>query len=134
MNSFRKNLWGDIPKPDHLITPSNILKEQASILTEETKGLLVGEIKRELPGNNPFVVELRIKAPALNGYVHGVLEVKYGIELYPALVRGLAISESMTCSTQEEFEEALGKILSSDRVRQVIAALLAQVTEEAVPS
>jgi hypothetical protein len=133
MNSARKNLWGDLPKPDHLITPSSILKEQASILTEETKGLLVGETKRRTSEDGTFFIELNIRAPALNGYLYGVLEASHGIELYPVNVRSLA-SGSATCETQEAFEGLLGKILSSNQVKKVIASLLAQVREEAVPS
>ncbi len=36
MNSSRKNLWGDLPKPEHLITPSSILKERASLYPDSS--------------------------------------------------------------------------------------------------
>ncbi len=63
-----------------------------------------------------------------------MLEAEHSLEFYPVSVRSLALTEPTTCTTQEEFEDLLGEILSSDQVRKVISALLAQITEEAVPS
>jgi hypothetical protein len=40
----KKNLWGELPKPETIRTPYTILKEQASILSEITNGLLIGEV------------------------------------------------------------------------------------------
>jgi hypothetical protein len=146
----KKNLWGELPNPETIRTPYAILKEQASILSEITKGLLIGEVINNQE-DKFFVKILRIKAPSLNNYTYSVVEVKHLIQLYPVFVKNLT-SEPITKATdlidslvdvrlpglledqgykkylsEEEFEKALGKILSSQGVKQVISALLAQI-------
>jgi hypothetical protein len=151
-----KNLWGDLPKPETIRTPYTILKEQASILSEITNGLLIGEVINNQK-DKFFVNILRIKAPSLNNYTYSVVEVQYPIKLYPVFVKnltsdnfnnleknlmnaannplmsfvdygGLLVQQGYRkYSSEEEFENALGQILSSQEVKQVISALLAQI-------
>ena len=147
----KKNLWGELPKPETIRTPYTILKEQASILSEITNGLLLGEVINNQK-DKFFVLILRIKAPSLNNYTYSVVEVQHSIKLYPAFVKNLT-SDPITNATdfinslrvdlrhsglleeqgykkyssEEEFEKALGQILSSREVKQVISALLAQI-------
>lgn len=153
-----KNLWGELPNAEAIRTPYTILKEQGSILSKITHGLLIGEVV-QYQKDKLFVLILRIKAPSLNNYTYSVVEVQYSIKLYPVFVKNLA-SDSFkeldsweanklmggirtkstaeylgwlenqgdsTCSSEEEFENALGEILSSPEVKQVISALLAQI-------
>lgn len=147
----KKNLWGELPKTETIRTPYTILKEQASILSEITNGLLIGEVINSQ--NDKFFVKiLRIKAPSLNNYTYSVVEVQHLIQLYPVFIKNLT-SEPITKATalidslrfdvripglledqgykkyvsEEEFENALGQILSSKEVKQVISALLAQI-------
>jgi hypothetical protein len=141
-----KNLWGEIPKAEIKRTPYTILKEQASQLSRITNGLLIGDVYKNLKQNplasnliaqnNPsqsgyqerFVNILRIKAPSLNNYTYSVVQVEYPITLYPAKVRGLAVEDfSQECQNEEEFEQALGEILSSEPVKRAVSTLLAQI-------
>jgi hypothetical protein len=151
-----KNLWGDLPNIETLRTPYTLLKEQASILSEITKGLLIGEVIHNQK-DKLFVIILRIKAPSLNNYTYSVLEVQYPIQLYPVFVKNLAsdnfnnLEKNLMnaannplmsfvdyggflenqgynkCFSEEEFENALGEILSSPEVKRVISGLLAQI-------
>jgi hypothetical protein len=151
-----KNLWGDLPSIETIRTPYTLLKEQASILTEITKGLLIGEVIHNQK-DKLFVLILRIKAPSLNNYSYSVLEVQYPINLYPVFVKNFAsvnfnsVEKNLMntannplmslvdyggwlenqgyskCSSEEEFENTLGQILSSQEVKRVISALLAQI-------
>jgi hypothetical protein len=147
----KKNLWGELPNPETIRTPYTILKEQASILSEITNGLLIGEVINNQK-DKYFVNILRIKAPSLNNYTYSVVEVQHLIQLYPVFVKNLT-SEPITKATdlidslrfdvripgmledqgyekyssEEEFEKALGQILSSQGVKKVISALLAQI-------
>ena len=41
----KKNLWGKISGADDIVTPTQILKEQASQLTDLTKGILEGQVR-----------------------------------------------------------------------------------------
>ncbi|MEQ8999333.1 MAG: hypothetical protein RID53_22770 [Coleofasciculus sp. B1-GNL1-01] len=145
-----KDLWGDLPSAETIRTPYTILKEQASILTEKTNGLLVGEVKfgdvksspQFFPGRREvlvdpdsqetrlFVAYLRIKVPSLNNYTYSVLKIQYSLtDLYPVLVTSFAAAEDRECEckSEAEYENALGKILSSSDVKRVISSLLAQV-------
>lgn len=125
----KKNLWGELPNTETLRTPYSILKEQASILSEITNGLLIGEVN-SYPKENLFVMILRIKAPSLNNYTYSVVEVQHKIQLYPVFVMNLASDENQgfnQCSSEEEFEKALGQILSSQEIKKVISVLLAQI-------
>ncbi|MEQ9232960.1 hypothetical protein [Coleofasciculus sp. E2-BRE-01] len=147
-----KDLWGDLPSAETIRTPYTILKEQASILTEKTNSLLIGEVKsspqieypdrREYPGRREVLVDpdsqqtqffvsyLRIKIPSLNNYTYSVLQIQYPLpDLYPVWVTSFAAAEDRECEckTEAEYENALGNILSSSDVKRVISGLLAQV-------
>lgn len=152
----QKNLWGELPKTETIRTPYTLLKEQASILSEITNGLLIGEVTNA-QRDKFFVNILRIKAPSINNYTYSVVEVQYPIQLYPVFVKnltsdkfnnleknlmnaannplmgfvdpgGLLVQQGYNkYSSEEEFENALGEILSSQEVKQVISALLAQI-------
>ncbi|MDY6786329.1 MAG: hypothetical protein SW833_28055 [Cyanobacteriota bacterium] len=141
-----KDLWGEISQAKVLRTPYVILKEQASQLNQKTQGLLLGEVYKSIKQNqfkaslseqiNPkksrhqeqFVNILRIKAPSLNNYTYSVVQVEYPIALYPVKVEGFAVEGFLRmCNNEDEFEQALGEILSSEEVRKVISILLAQI-------
>lgn len=141
----KKDLWGDFPKTDTIQTPYTILKEQASLLDKKTNGLLIGEVKlsqsvefetslkvmfsEENQQNQSLVAFLRIQAPSLNNYTYSVVRVQYPMpQLYPVSVKSLAVEDfQRECSSKEEFEQTLGAILSSNEVKRVILALLAQI-------
>ena len=129
--TYPKNLWGDLPRVDQLRTPLSILKEQAATLGDLTDGLLVGEIERS-QFKQDFQVVLAIKAPLLNDYRYEVAEARYlATSLYPAHIKNLAARTSEAkCASEEEFELALGAILSSEEVRNAIIALLIQIRED----
>jgi hypothetical protein len=152
----KKNLWGELPNIETIRTPYTLLKEQASILSEITNGLLIAEVIHNQK-DNFFVMILRIKVPSLNNYTYSVVEVQHSIKLYPVFVNNLAsdnfnnLEKNLMiaaknplgsivdyggwlenhgyskCSSEEEFENALGQILSSQEVKRVISALLAQI-------
>jgi hypothetical protein len=127
-----KDLWGEIPSHETIRTPYTILKEQASLLTQKTNGLLIGEVSRDQKYNvskqREIQVTLLIKAPSLNNYTYWVLEVEHPIQLYPLSVQDLAgTNPLLDCSSEEEFEQALGNILSSQEIKRVISALLAEI-------
>jgi hypothetical protein len=172
----RKNLWGDIPNADELRTPYTLLKEQASLLTELTRGLLIGAIERsqyysdhlddmvalgfrsapqplgsslrsvqsgalgsfmreqhepdrkEQKEPKPIsMLYLKIKVPTLNNYTISLLKVTYPVELYPAGIFSLVDQAEKFCADEEAFERGIGEILSSQKVRRIVSALLSDV-------
>jgi len=125
-----KNLWGTLPIEPSVLAPVAILRQQGDLLARATDGLLITdtrvvqlEFDKYAPGG--FQVTMHLVATALNNYHFQILTVTHGIELYPAWV--VAEQERMECEDQDAFEEAVEKVLQSDRVHRAISGLLAQM-------
>jgi len=124
----QKSLWGDLSNTAIFRTPFTILKEQAAVLSQQTKGLLVGEVKRYQDENEDISLSLHVVAPSLGHYRYEVVQVYYGITIYPLNVRSMATEHPpKPCHSEQEFEQALGEILSSLQVKKVISALLSDI-------
>lgn len=52
-----KNMWGNLNDIEKIKTPLGILREQASLLSESTKGILIGVVTI---GGSPYSSEERI--------------------------------------------------------------------------
>ena len=125
---LEKNLWGQLPIEDEIRTPTHILKEQATILTDMTKGVLQGEVSVGQDGGR-FELNLYIVAPRIENYTFTVAWCSHGLDLYPVRVNpgwDRAYTARIECANEEEFESALKSILSSDKVRRVVSTLLGQ--------
>lgn len=125
-----KNLWGDLPLEETIRTPYVILKEQASLLTEMTNGLLVGyvEKKRGASSNNDSYCILRINVPSINNYSIDVVHIDYPITIYPSYISNLVTGQNdLMCETEQELNESLKNILSSDEIKKIISGLLSEV-------
>lgn len=124
-----QNLWGDLPLEDSVRTPSVVLREQASLLTEATNGLLIGNVtRRSTPDSSNLISTLEIIVPSLNNYSISIAEIKYPITtMYPLTVISHVKDYSEECQTEEEIERVLGGILSSQSVKTIISGLLSQV-------
>jgi hypothetical protein len=122
-----QNLWGDLGLEELIRTPVDILKEQANLLSTLTKGILFGDIKINKGTAGEIYLEMSIVAPAMDNYRFNVLDIKHGLELYPAIVVQPNSNEKrIECQNEEELTAALGDILGSERVRRVIRSLVAQ--------
>ena len=123
-----KNLWGDLPIEDNVRTPYIILKEQASILTEATNGLLIGEVTKRRVNVNKTECDLIIKVPSINNYTISIVDIIYPATIYPLKVKGdFTKNTAVECNTEEELENILHEILSSKEVRRIISGLLSEV-------
>lgn len=124
-----KNLWGNLDDIEPQRTPTTVLKEQASELTEATKGVLRGSVESGMRYGR-FAASLAVVAPALNDYEFTVAEVSHNLDLYPArLVADWDKGQreaGVECGSEAELEEALAQILTSERVRKAITSLIAQ--------
>jgi hypothetical protein len=120
------NLWGALPEVSATLAPVAILREQGQLLAQATNGLL-NAVARVEPDRRDFEVSMRIVAASLNNYNYEVLTVWHSVELYPAFVYADGMEERIECPDQKAFEEAVAKVLQSDRVRRAISGLLAQI-------
>lgn len=124
-----KNLWGTLPSAAEIATPTKILKEQAVLLQNGTKGVLKGTVTVSQEAGS-FEIELAIVAPLIDYYRYVALVATHSLDMYPVVVapgwdRDNA-SEKIDCHTQAQFEDAIAHVLSSERIRRVVASLLAQ--------
>jgi hypothetical protein len=121
-----ENMWGEIAEPVNDRTPTSILREQASILSRLTKGVLIGSIEQETTTNNTLIYNFSITAPAINNHKFAILTVQYSITIYPLTLTDHTVHVQRQCLNEEAFTAALKAILSSTQVKRVISALLIQ--------
>ena len=122
-----KNLWGDLSELERVVTPKEILLEQASLLTEATKGVLVGQVSNNSIYGK-FAYDLEVSVPALNNYTYTILTIQHQIELYPVRIITNGFVLSTECGSEKEFISALTDILSSKEVKFVLSRLLSQAS------
>ena len=138
-----KSLWGQLPLEENVRTPLIILREQATLLTQMTNAVLEGAVTSQkvassfdpfglAPTSKTFRTTLAIEAPALDGYVFQVLQVNYDLALYPVEVVDLVNKKDIACANEEDFNNAVGSILSSEAVRRAVGMLLAQSKSEQI--
>jgi hypothetical protein len=125
------DLWGQFPKAAQGKSPSFILEQQATVLTQKTNGLLQGQVSlsRHTPGRGSFFITLLILAPSLDNYNYEALSVIHEIPFYPAKV--IAEEGEVQCNDEAEFEKAVASVLQSERIRKLVSGLLALMHQEA---
>ena len=119
-------MWGEINDPVNQRTPTSILREQALILNQLTKGVLIGSIEQEPTNNNILIYNFSITAPAINNHKFAILTLQYSITIYPLTLTDHTVHVQRQCLNEEGFTSALKNILSSTQVKRVISALLIQ--------
>ena len=122
----KKSLWGDLGDLEKVPTPKSHLREQADILSEATKYVLMGHVSEVVSPGGTFQLELNIIVQNLNNYKRTILEVTHKIEPYPLRVRDYENSVVYECKDEGEFLAILENILTSPKVRRVISSLIAQ--------
>lgn len=119
-----KNLWGDMGDLASIQTPHELLLEQKTFLKEMTNGLLDVEIEQRQK-STLFSYEFFIVVPKMK-FRQCVLRLTHDIKLYPVIMQDESTGKEYNCKSQQDFEEGLGEILSSEETRTTVAGLLAQ--------
>jgi len=120
------NLWGDVIESGPLRQPVTILREQASILTRLTKGVLQGEVKSNVVSGHAGI-DFNIVVPALNDYSYNLLTVTHDLlKFYPLMLMTLPDYEKQSARDEGEFMAILASILGSKDTHTLIQSLLAQ--------
>lgn len=128
--SEEENLWGELPSASPIETPASILRSQAAVLGRLSDGRLVGQVVSTTAGQNGLRHEFRIVVPALGNYAVEIMYLQHGAGLYPASVFWTEESGSTMFETaygSENLKEALRRIFQSERVRKIMALLMAQI-------
>src|SRR4051794_32436351 len=107
------NLWGDLTGIDNGPQPPvAILREQATILSTATKGLVTAVVTPTNPSGR-IGYSFALRATALNDYTVELLAIRHTEILYPvqvlALRTGLAASTNqwVTCADDTVFKQVL---------------------------
>ncbi len=131
MPTTSNDLWPDDIAVTDVVTPVNILKEQASMLGAKTKNLVQGEIvqritRREGESPDSFIFSFNLKAPALQNYKYQLFWVTYPITFYPLTIHKGGADSDITVNSQDELVDELRNIFSHEKTKNVIHALIAQ--------
>lgn len=123
-----QNLWGDLGGLDNIRSPAVILQEQAALLGKLTNELLEGKVRRHSnPDDNRFEILLYVAAPALGPYRIQILELSYSLEkTYPVMFRDSLDAKFLRVDDEVKLLEKLEELLSSERVRRVLATLISE--------
>lgn len=128
-----ESFWA-VPDLTNVRTPLSILREQAAALTEQTKGVLVGEVDVTRDDNGDLRIRMDVVSPALNNYRYRILSYKQPISMYP----GTLFAEVMAVNklqpkdaikivdNESDFISDIKIVLSSEKTKEVLAALIAQ--------
>src|SRR5437867_1338068 len=81
------NLWSEDVRVD-ILSPLAILRTQASLMGELTKGILEAEIESNVDHEHAYQIHsLFLVAPALEHYRHLILRARHRLDLvYPVMV------------------------------------------------
>lgn len=128
------SLWGDLSDLALERTPFLVLQEQASFLQKATNEILAGRARREMTGVDrtgggarTVIASLQVVAPALQHYYVEILEMYYDASLlYPVRVKDAFSGKTRQVFSENELKELLKEILTSDRVRTILANLISE--------
>ncbi|HEX8203776.1 MAG TPA: hypothetical protein VF590_25085 [Isosphaeraceae bacterium] len=141
------DLWSD-DITVKVLTPLAILRSQAGLLSQKTKGRLKAEVTTAT-SDKAVQHQGDLIAPALR-YRHRALAAKHGRDpVYPAIaetecLKPMSTSEMIAeltqfvpredwrprAATEQEFVELVGETLRSVEVRSLIQSLIARINEQ----
>ena len=125
-----KDLWGPPLVEPEDSAPVRLLKAQADALTERTKGRVVGSVAEDAMDGTAWT-SLYAVVPALDDYRHKLLTIGHPLVVAdPEDPSPLTVCDPLDdgaikkLSGAREFEEWLGRVLSSPKIHNVIQNLL----------
>ncbi|MFN8579287.1 MAG: hypothetical protein U0354_20870 [Candidatus Sericytochromatia bacterium] len=82
---MKKDLWPEINLDSSGDTPLSILMEQANILSEKTRGLILGDVLTNSKDKYIFHT-FYLVAPKLNNYRYSLIDVIHSVMPYPTFI------------------------------------------------
>lgn len=154
MSQATRDLWPDQIDVTSIVPPIVILREQATVLGERTKGLVRAEVdSTEQPPKGieeyledaipaearvVYVQTLYLVAPALDNYRYSLLSVSHDFQPYPCRVsfhpnpdRGLIdhFFGTMTIVSEGQFLQWLQVALNREETVRIIHGLISRVQQ-----
>ncbi len=143
MTTTERNLWPQdlFTAVDVQRTPLALLREQATLLGEQTKNLVEAKVttsvEPSLPRNfqtlatligsstnNSFVQKFSLVSTALGNYTYELFRVAHPVEGYP--VKVFFQDEEYVAILEDELIGVLKMIFAHEKTRRVIQAMIAQ--------
>jgi hypothetical protein len=141
------DLWPDDFGKIDVVPPVAILREQAEVLKEKTKGLIQGLVQLsnapsgsfDDPGqpwttatstiptgkeSGSFFHTFYLVAPSLDSYSYRLFGVRHPLESYPLEI--YFDEKKRVCHNEDEFIQQLKEVLSSEKTKKVVKAILSQ--------
>jgi hypothetical protein len=119
------DLWPhDFGKLD-VTPPLVLLREQAELLARKTHGMLQGRVSTSLSGIT-VLHQFLLVAPSLDNYSYKLFEVAHTVQLYPATIQTEGGGRDYPCENYDEFVAALHEVLTAERTKSIIRAIVAQ--------
>lgn len=141
MTTTNLDLWPESLDISMKVTPPLvILREQASLLENKTKGLVKAEVRSNANANSleaiarsalgaeatyPLSYSFFLVAPALGNYKYQLFRVIQPVDMYPLKIVGSPL-EDIEIASEEDLLEKLKLIFASEKVKRVISAMIAQ--------
>lgn len=145
MSEALHGLWPTAVDVTSVVPPAVILREQASVLGERTKGLVRAEVESTeqaaaeideyladvVPADARVVHShtLYLVAPALDNYRYSLLSVTHDFSPYPCDARFHPCAETARISSEAEFRQYLGYYLKKTETVRIVHALISRVQQ-----
>ena len=120
------DLWpADIGQDTGELGPAALVKAQAALLSEKTKGLVTAEVRGEQdPRDEKFVDNFYLVGSAIN-YQYLLFTLEYPLEFYPLrLYFNPLYPQGTWLPGSEALGESLAEIFAHEKTRQVISAII----------
>ncbi len=125
------DLWPEEIVFTPTLSPLTILRHQAGILREKSRGVIEGEVLSSANGTD-VSHELRLVAPSLDRYSRQLLRVNHHKDLpYPCKVISDSFEQDDDVHSPDGLIESLSRALNSGITRSLIFSLLARIGERA---
>jgi hypothetical protein len=125
MPNSEDDFWPSLEIEGDITPPVKILRSQASALGTKTRYQIKAEVATDAVGEE-FVHRFNLIVPRLGDYTYELFYIRHEMSLYP--VEGVVANIGTTLDAEADFLKWLKDTLSSERTRQVLSALLAQVS------
>lgn len=127
------NLWGEIPEINVTESPILVLREQADILTDITKGKIHAKVRSGSSQEEGMYTSLYLTVPYLGDFRVNILYMTYGIGYFPLQVYNeVGNPTSWSVHNMDEFKVTLMDILQSPKVKDLIRQILNHIAIESL--
>ena len=155
MSENGRDFWSDEIIVESVLTPDLVLREQAGILAEKTKGIVRGEVETiEQPVENlddylkpvfsteaeckQYTHTLYLVVPALDNYRYALVSAEHDFEPYPCKAAYHPLKNTMhgsigsisirSCGTPDELVQWLAMTLKHPTTTRIIRALITRAS------